>query len=60
MALTLAALEAGEDEARALQRVIECDPQPPFGSGSVEKADDATRRRAGEVLARGLDAAVAR
>lgn len=40
--------------------MIEYDPQPPFASGSVEKADDATRQRAGEVLARGLDAAVAR
>lgn len=40
--------------------MIEHDPQPPFASGSVEKADDATRQRAGEVLARGLDAAVAR
>ena len=35
MALTLAAREAGEDEARALQLVIEYDPQPPYDSGSV-------------------------
>ena len=39
MALTLAAREAGEDEARALQLVIEYDPQPPYDSGSVEKAE---------------------
>jgi transcriptional regulator GlxA family with amidase domain len=38
MALTLAAREAGEDEARALQLIIEYDPQPPFDSGSFEKA----------------------
>ena len=30
MALHLAAMEAGEDEARALQLVIEYDPDPPF------------------------------
>ena len=46
MALLLAALEAGEDEARALQLTIEYDPAPPFDSGSFEKADDATRLRA--------------
>jgi transcriptional regulator GlxA family with amidase domain len=48
MALRLAAIEAGEDEARALQLVIEYDPDPPFDSGSLEKADDETRRRATE------------
>jgi hypothetical protein len=54
MALTLAAREAGEDEARALQLVIECDPQPPFDSGSLEKAEPETRQRATEVLTRGV------
>jgi transcriptional regulator GlxA family with amidase domain len=48
MALRLAALEAGEDEARALQLVIEYDPDPPFDSGSLEKADEQTQRRATE------------
>jgi transcriptional regulator GlxA family with amidase domain len=48
MALRLAAIEAGEDEARALQLVIEYDPDPPFDSGSLDKADDETRRRATE------------
>ena len=48
MALKLAAMEAGEDEARALQLVIEYDPDPPFDSGSLEKADAETRRRATE------------
>jgi putative intracellular protease/amidase len=38
MALTLAAHIAGEDVARAIQLRIEYDPQPPFDSGSTEKA----------------------
>ena len=50
MALTLAAVEAGEDEARALQLVIGYDPQPPVQSGSLEKASRPTRMRAGELL----------
>jgi putative intracellular protease/amidase len=39
MALTLAARIGGDDAARAIQLAIEYDPQPPFDSGSVEKAD---------------------
>jgi transcriptional regulator GlxA family with amidase domain len=54
MALTLAAREAGEAEARALQLVIEYDPQPPYDSGSLEKADAETRQRATEVLTGGV------
>jgi transcriptional regulator GlxA family with amidase domain len=50
MALTLAAAEAGEDEARALQLVIEYDPQPPYNAGSVGTAGDDTRRRASELM----------
>ena len=46
MALTLAAQEADEDTARMLQLAIEYDPQPPFDSGSLEKADAETRERA--------------
>jgi putative intracellular protease/amidase len=38
MALTLAAHIAGEDTAQAIQLFIEYDPQPPFDSGSVQKA----------------------
>ena len=38
MALTLAARIAGDDVAQALQLVIEYDPQPPFASGSPERA----------------------
>jgi putative intracellular protease/amidase len=52
MALRLAALEAGEDEARALQLVIEYDPDPPFHSGAFEQADEDTRRRATEHMTR--------
>jgi putative intracellular protease/amidase len=38
MALLLAARIAGDDVAQAIQLEIEYDPQPPFDSGSVEKA----------------------
>lgn len=55
MALKLAAIEAGEDEARALQLVIEYDPDPPFDSGSLEKADAETRRRATEHMVPAAD-----
>ncbi|HEY7072064.1 MAG TPA: DJ-1/PfpI family protein [Acidimicrobiales bacterium] len=41
MALWLAAQIAGDDVARAIQLGIEYDPQPPFDSGSVAKADPA-------------------
>jgi putative intracellular protease/amidase len=41
MALTLAARIAGDDAAKAIQLVIEYDPQPPFDAGSVEKSDPA-------------------
>lgn len=38
MALTLAALVAGDDIARAIQLELEYDPQPPFRAGSPENA----------------------
>jgi putative intracellular protease/amidase len=38
MGLTLAAKIAGDDVARAIQLGIEYDPEPPFDSGSPEKA----------------------
>jgi transcriptional regulator GlxA family with amidase domain len=38
MALALAARIMGEDVAKAIQLGIEYDPQPPFDSGSPEKA----------------------
>jgi putative intracellular protease/amidase len=43
MALRLAALVAGEDVARAIQLGIEYDPDPPFDSGSPEKAPELAR-----------------
>jgi transcriptional regulator GlxA family with amidase domain len=60
MALTLAGYEAGEDAARALQLVIEYDPQPPYDSGSFAKADPHTRQRATELLAGGVEEPVGR
>jgi putative intracellular protease/amidase len=39
MALWLAARIAGDEVAQAIQLGIEYDPQPPFDSGSVAKAD---------------------
>lgn len=53
MALTLTERVHGADLAKALQLVIEYDPQPPFASGSLEKADPATKRRAMKVLTTG-------
>jgi putative intracellular protease/amidase len=41
MALTLAARIAGDTVAQAIQLGIEYDPQPPFDSGSPEKAPQA-------------------
>ncbi|OBK16919.1 DJ-1/PfpI family protein [Mycobacterium asiaticum] len=48
MALRLVELLADRVAAQAIQLLIEYDPQPPFDSGSVAKADDATRTRAAE------------
>jgi transcriptional regulator GlxA family with amidase domain len=41
MALTLAARIVGEEAAKAIQLVLEYDPQPPFDCGSVQKSDPA-------------------
>ena len=60
MALTLAGRIAGDDEARALQLIIEYDPEPPYDSGSLEKADPETRQRATDVLTKGVEQPVAR
>jgi putative intracellular protease/amidase len=49
MGLTLAASLAGETDARAMQLLIEYDPEPPFDSGAVAKADAETMRRVGEI-----------
>jgi putative intracellular protease/amidase len=45
MALRLAALEAGEEVARAIQLGIEYAPEPPFDSGSPASADPALAGR---------------
>ena len=52
--MTLAGYLAGDAEARALQLIIEYDPQPPYDSGSLEKADPETQQCATEVLTQGL------
>jgi transcriptional regulator GlxA family with amidase domain len=54
MALALTERVHGRDLAQALQLLIEYDPEPPLDSGSLEKADPATKRRAMKVL---MDAA---
>ena len=54
MALALTERVHGLDLAKALQLVIEYDPQPPFDSGSLEKADPATKRLAMQVLTAGV------
>ncbi|MCA0303868.1 MAG: DJ-1/PfpI family protein [Proteobacteria bacterium] len=43
--LTLVAEIAGEDVARSVQLMMEYDPQPPFDSGSPEKAGEARVRK---------------
>jgi transcriptional regulator GlxA family with amidase domain len=53
MALTLTERVHGRELAEALQLVIEYDPQPPFDTGALEKADAQTKRRAMKVLTTG-------
>ena len=48
MALRLVELLVDRQAAQAAQLLIEYDPQPPFDSGSLAKADAATKARAGE------------
>ena len=50
MALALTERVHGRDLAKALQLLIEYDPEPPLDSGSLEKADTATKRLAMKVL----------
>jgi transcriptional regulator GlxA family with amidase domain len=52
MALRLAALLAGEEQARVIQLIAEYDPQPPFDSGAFEKASPAVLEKARAQLAR--------
>jgi putative intracellular protease/amidase len=51
MALRLSELLVDADAARAMQLMIEYDPQPPFDAGSVEKAGDAVMTRVVEYAA---------
>lgn len=46
MALRLAEILTDQQTAQAIQLMIEYDPEPPFDTGSVEKASDAVRKRA--------------
>jgi len=50
MALRLAELLTDADTARAMQLVIEYDPDPPFDAGSVEKAGERVVSRVKELL----------
>ena len=50
MALRLAEILVDRQAAQAAQLLIEYDPQPPFDSGALAKADQATVARANEYL----------
>jgi putative intracellular protease/amidase len=54
MAMWLAAEIAGEARAKAIQLVIEYDPQPPFDSGHMSKASAATKAMATAGLSKEL------
>lgn len=56
--LTLAAELAGEDVAKEIQLYLEYDPQPPFGSGSPEKADPALTAKVRAAFASAVPAPV--
>jgi transcriptional regulator GlxA family with amidase domain len=51
MALSLVALEHGEEMAQTIQLLIEYDPQPPFNADSRGKASPAMIERARKMLA---------
>jgi transcriptional regulator GlxA family with amidase domain len=53
VALSLTERVHGQELAKALQLVIEYDPEPPFDSGSPAKADRQTKRLAEQVLLAG-------
>jgi transcriptional regulator GlxA family with amidase domain len=53
VALALTERVHGQELAKALQLVIEYDPEPPFDSGSPSKADRETKRLADQVLLAG-------
>ena len=51
MALTLAGIVAGDDVAKAVQLLIEYDPQPPYDAGSVAKAGPQVMATLGGMMA---------
>ncbi len=51
MALRLVELLVDRQGAQAAQLLIEYDPQPPFDSGALAKADPATLARVKEYMA---------
>ncbi|GGX13742.1 DJ-1/PfpI family protein [Streptomyces lomondensis] len=51
MGLRLAARLSDEDVARAMQLAVEYDPDPPYDTGSPEKADEATEALALKLIA---------
>jgi transcriptional regulator GlxA family with amidase domain len=53
VALALTERVHGQELAKALQLVIEYDPEPPFDSGSPSKADRQTKRLADQILLAG-------
>jgi hypothetical protein len=50
LGLWLAGQIGGEGRAKVIQLSMEYDPQPPFDSGALDKADAATKARAAEFL----------
>lgn len=54
MAMWLAGEIVGEAKAKAIQLVIEYDPQPPFDSGHMSKASAATKASATALLSKDL------
>ncbi|HEY2798297.1 MAG TPA: DJ-1/PfpI family protein [Thermoanaerobaculia bacterium] len=50
LALWLAGEIAGRDRAEAIQLAIEYDPRPPFDSGHLSKASEATQELAREIM----------
>lgn len=50
MALRLVELLVDREAAQATQLLLEYDPQPPFNSGTLAKADAATKARANDFL----------
>jgi hypothetical protein len=59
MALQSAASEAGETTHGHCGARSDHDPDPPFDSGSIEKADEQTRRRATGMMVPGAEEAQA-